>query len=278
MAYVLSSELSYDMLWLSASLCSYMDKPRSSWSGFMQHAFSTSDRSYSRSDVFLLPIIDLQPSDESCIYSTLLFVQQQTAALNLVTPCITFNQPLWHKETCIISEKKLNIVCRLGGFHTLMSFVGSIGMMMSGSGLEEALAEAYAKNTVPHIMSGKAYSRALRGNFLVEAAVMNLLLKMVVPEDSRTLGESTNSDDEISTLSMIEEAINDLLEGRSSIEQVATMPLFKDLETKLESMEELLRSKSRTSRLWIKYLDYIAIVKMFIREERSGDWLLLCLQ
>ena len=142
--------------------------------------------------------------------------------------------------------------------------MGSIEMMMSGSGLEEALAEVYAKNTVPHIMSGKAYSRALRGHFLVEAAVMNCLLKMVVPEDGRTPGESTNSDDEVSTL----------LEGRSSIEQVATMPLFKDLETKLESMKELLRSKSRTARLWIKYLDYIAIVKMFIRAERSGDWLL----
>ena len=64
MAYVLPSELSYDMLWHSAALFSSMDKPRPSWSGFMQHA--TSDRSYSRSDVFLLPIIDLQASDESC--------------------------------------------------------------------------------------------------------------------------------------------------------------------------------------------------------------------
>ena len=27
----------------------------------------------------------------------------------------------------------MNIVCRLGGFHTMMSFMGSIGSMMKGS-------------------------------------------------------------------------------------------------------------------------------------------------
>lgn len=33
----------------------------------------------------------------------------------------------------------MNIVCRPGGFHTMMSFMGSIGFMMKGSGVEEAL-------------------------------------------------------------------------------------------------------------------------------------------
>ncbi len=37
----------------------------------------------------------------------------------------------------------MNIVCRLGGFHTMMSFMGSIGTMMKGSGLEEALGTVY---------------------------------------------------------------------------------------------------------------------------------------
>ena len=45
-----------------------------------------------------------------------------------------------------------------------MSFLGSytsIGSMMKGSGLEEALEKVYGSNAVNHIILGKAYARAL---------------------------------------------------------------------------------------------------------------------
>ena len=65
--------------------------------------------------------------------------------LNVPTPCITFDQPLWLKAVEIIKAKAMNIVCRLVGFHTLMSFLGSTGSMMKGSGLEEALEKVYGQ-------------------------------------------------------------------------------------------------------------------------------------
>ena len=135
----------------------------------MQHAFSSCNGSTSKSEVLLLPIIDLSPSDESCTYSTLIYIQRQTERLDIPTPCITFDQPLWIRAAEIIKAKLLNIVCRHGGFHTMMSFMGSIGSMMKGSGLEEALETVYGPNAVAHMISGKAISRALRGHFLVEA-------------------------------------------------------------------------------------------------------------
>ena len=55
----------------------------------------------------------------------------------------------------IIEEKSMNIVCRLGGFHLLMSFLGSIGTLMNGSGLDEILEQVYATNVVPHIQPRK---------------------------------------------------------------------------------------------------------------------------
>ena len=45
----------------------------------------------------MLPIIDLDPSDMSCIYSTLLFVIKQAGELNIPTPIFTFDQRLWLK-------------------------------------------------------------------------------------------------------------------------------------------------------------------------------------
>ena len=120
-----------------------------------------------------MPIVDLNPSDETCIYSTLAYIQKQAEHLSIPTVCITFDQPLWLKAVEIITERSLSIVCRLGGFHTMMSFLGSIGAMMKGSGLEDALEQVYGHNIITQMMTGKAVLRVLHGHFLVESALVS---------------------------------------------------------------------------------------------------------
>ena len=93
-------------------------------------------------------IVDFNLSNKTCIYSTLTYIQNQAERLNIPTPCVTFDQYLWIKAVEIIKSKSMNIVCRLGGFHTMMSFIASIGSVMKGSGLEEALERAYGPNAV----------------------------------------------------------------------------------------------------------------------------------
>ena len=98
----------YDILWLSGWLLSSKEIRHPNWSGFMQHALSART-GYSKSTVLMLPIIDLQPSDPTCIYSTLKFIESQARNLGVISHCITFDQPLWYKATAIIHEMKLNI-------------------------------------------------------------------------------------------------------------------------------------------------------------------------
>ena len=133
---ILSSEVSYNLLWQCNCFFNASTNPQPNWSGFMQemtHSYSTQRKD----SIKLLPIIDLNPSDENCIFSTLLFIIDQAKKFKVETPCVTFDQPLWLKATGIIKEAKLDIFCRLGGFHTMMSFLGSIGELMKGSGLED---------------------------------------------------------------------------------------------------------------------------------------------
>ena len=85
-----------------------------------------------------------------------------------IAPCVTFEQPLWIKVLEIVVSMKLNIAIRLRGFHTMLSFLGSIGHLIEGSYLKRLFEAFYTKNTVPHIMSGKAVSRALRAHLLVD--------------------------------------------------------------------------------------------------------------
>ena len=98
-------------------------------------------------------MINLDQCDPLCIYSTLRYVVSQARFYN-VTPVLTFDRPLYRKALTIIQShpngtELYQIVFRLGGFHMQMSFLGSIGHLMAGSGLQElpVLEVVYARNT-----------------------------------------------------------------------------------------------------------------------------------
>ena len=157
---------SLDQLWLATW---FLNVPGPSWNGFMQSVFSNqihheAGNFRSKASVLFLPMIDLPSSNESCLYSTLRFVASQGRTYGL-TPVLTFDQPLWWKSMKILKSNTTNelssIVLKLGGFHLMMSFVGCIGHLMEGSGLKEVLELVYATGAVPHILSGKAISRAV---------------------------------------------------------------------------------------------------------------------
>ena len=136
------------------------------WPVFMQNISQGVHQG--KAKIVILPIIDLNSSHYSCIYSTLLIVQDQARQLDIKTPCLTSDQPLWQKAQEIVVTKLLDFIILLGGFHTLMSFIGSIGHFMQGLGLSEALGTIYGENTVNKMLSGKSITRALRGLFLTE--------------------------------------------------------------------------------------------------------------
>ena len=128
----------YDVIWHSGWIFNSQRHPRPNWSGLMQQSVYKIVVEFQYSNVLIFPIIDLPPTDLTCICSTLLFIQSQAKKMNILTPCAAFDQPLWYKASGIIAKKKLNI-CHLGRFHTPMSFLSAIGEMMSGSGIEEIL-------------------------------------------------------------------------------------------------------------------------------------------
>ena len=89
-------DVQLDLLWHVSKFTSNVAlETRPGWSGYMT---DVSKGDYpGQSIVHMLPIIDLDPTDMSCIYSTLLFVIKQAEELNIPTPILTFDQPLWLK-------------------------------------------------------------------------------------------------------------------------------------------------------------------------------------
>ena len=79
----------------------------------------------------------------------------------------------------------------------LMSFLGSMGAVMKCSGLEEALSTIYGTNTVDHIFSGKAISKAIRAHILVESALTTKLLRNVFPAEYNFIQDNSTPDGDL---------------------------------------------------------------------------------
>jgi len=54
------------------------------------------------SNITLLPIIDMNPSDNTCMHSVLCFVESEAMLLNIDKACVAFDQPLWVEAVEIV--------------------------------------------------------------------------------------------------------------------------------------------------------------------------------
>ena len=91
--------LELDLLWQA---CWLLRPHRPSWYGVMHMVHQGSFPG--QSSVLFMPMKDMNPSDKTCIYSTLHYICAE-AERNKTTPVLTFDQPLWWKALSIISSE-----------------------------------------------------------------------------------------------------------------------------------------------------------------------------
>ena len=150
--------------------CTWLFKPkRPLWNCFMQMVYAGSHPG--ESSVVFMPMTDLKASDETCVFSTMHFIVFLAKKCN-ADPILTFDQPLYQKTYEMQGKESENsdlkgIVLRPGGLHICMNFLGSSGHFMSSSGLREVLETIYGSDTVPHMLSNSAISRASRVYLIV---------------------------------------------------------------------------------------------------------------
>ena len=172
-------------------------------------------------------------------------------------PC---DQPLWLKARHIIShESQLqHAVLILGPFHTLMSFLGTMGHIMKDSGLRTLLELVYGPNTVSHMLIGKAYERAMRGHFLVDAA-LNATLVMKACEHEG-----------------IQKEIDRALQKFDQVLQSTETELGTEVEA-IVSIERSLRDvkdqiqQSPNGKLWVQYMEMMDILRSALRGQRTSQ-------
>jgi hypothetical protein len=170
-----------NLLWKTSIL---FGEPRPSWSGFQQLVQKGS--SPGKCSMIYFPFINDSASKPGTLHTALHHFANHSDKHYQPNKCsATYDQPLYQKVLDMLENEPdsspiKNVVPRLGGLHSIMSFLGSIGHIMAGSGISEILSIIYAENTVDHMLSGKALARSLRGHITLASNVYGLLLKEIL--------------------------------------------------------------------------------------------------
>lgn len=205
------------------------------WSGYMERIHA--QKSYDTSKIIPLSFLNHLPSNYDTIFTVLVQAADYSKKFKQDTMFVTFDQPLWQKSREILASvdpkndpyNLSSVIVRLGGFHLLMSFLGSVGNIMDGSGLKEALSEIYAEKSVEKALLGHAYARAIRGHFLVQIALTNKIFSLF----NLTATENTRLDMLLQDLKLQPERFVDKLKK----------PEFRELKKKFVELLDLIKTK-----------------------------------
>ena len=132
-----------------------------------------------RTQVAYLPLIDSIPSSPSTMYTAMLRSLQVCERLGQHFAVMTADMQLYKVAVHIMWENEIdfrNLHLRLGGMHLLMSYIGCIGSLMAGSGLEEILGAAFAG--VPKLLSGKKFPQNVRALRLLTEELLRPVFEM----------------------------------------------------------------------------------------------------
>lgn len=170
-----------DMLWLYSK--NYFPSVTKGWMSFREKHSAAYD--YSTSVVVPMRFATAQSSNFNTLFTVLIEAATKAKEYNQRFTIVTFDQPLFWKATMIIlsvdpdndPHNLRSVFVRLGGFHSLMSFLGTTSYLMEGCGLSEAFKVIFAENAVDAILSGHAFARSIRGHILNLVALCTHIFK-----------------------------------------------------------------------------------------------------
>ena len=147
------------------------------------------------------PLIDMTPSDPDTMLTAMIEAEKKTHATGQKYTIFTTDQQLYRVVLAIMwvyPERFKYFIPRLGGMHTLMNFVGSVGTLMTNTGLEELMQAAFGG--VQKMLTGKNFPQNVRAlRMTVETLLRELLIEncdtfeelMAILEERASLNRTT---------------------------------------------------------------------------------------
>ncbi len=150
------------------------------FNGYNTAASREQDRSpKQKTNAVYLPLIDMTPSDPDTMMTAMTRAQQITLKTGQEFVVFTCDLQLYRVALYVIwayPEQFSNVIMRLGGMHSLMSFVGSIGALMAETGLNESMASVFGG--VSKMLSGKKFPQNVRAMRMVAEEILRKVVRI----------------------------------------------------------------------------------------------------
>ncbi|CAK6977842.1 Hypothetical predicted protein [Scomber scombrus] len=227
-----------DTLWAAGWMIKAKDPKfqHSNWNGWMKRIHV--DDAKLSTQMNFLPVIEGDPNNQRTIFTT--FKECMRLSGDKVT-IVTFDLPIWLKAMDIMKQENLPVIPRLGGFHLLKSYLGSLGNIVADSGLLELIHLIYpGSTTASHILNGGCFDKAIRAHLLIDAAIYQHIMKHAFTEEE--LGEM---------MTFMENVANGKMGARH------TAPIVTVFEERFEETYKRLAEGGRTPALWCSTITWL---------------------
>ena len=227
-----------DLIWQLARLKKKSDAEQliPAWSGFNS---ILSEKNMHVAAIRYMPFLRASPTDFSTIYTILCNLVDVCDKIGQQHILVTADMAIYSKAQEILWNKPayLNgrVTMRVGGMHTTMALLASLGKLFGDGGLLSLLTESsvYAEATARQMLQGTQFSRGIRGIKLVYEALFRTFFTSMIAWLRR-------SDRPLDT-GVIEEKFLDLQHNCSVNDAEATINIAHELmDDHLKDVAELI--------------------------------------
>ena len=276
---------STDALWVFARLCPekmfqvdlFRDPKQQTVPGWSAFNALVCVNKVDESSIGYCPLIKASPTEYSTIYTVMLTIQKHMSKLNQKMSVLTFDEAIYSKAKEIqwkCGDQFDDVILRMGGFHIALNFLGVIGHLYEGSGIEDIFIEAglYGSNTVCRFLKGKMYNRGVRAHKLLFEALMRLQWRafcdwigdQIYEVDTETCNASLENMQEA-----LKNKDSDMISQCFDEMQTVLSDKVSNFHHKFISQQ---RESSDTFAFWIDYINMVMLLLDYIRAEREGQW------
>ena len=239
------------------------------WSGF--NAIQ-SERNLPPVSIRYMPFLRASPTE----LSILMKLVEVSAALGQNHILVTADMAIYSKAVEILWNKPQaldgKVTMRLGGMHTVMAFIASIGQLFSDSGLLSLLVESgiYAEASARQMLQGKQYARGVRGIKIVFEAMMRSFYSAFLTW-LRQSGRQLPPDDTTERFHDFQRAFS---VGNNDSVRTLSQELCEDHIPKIAEDMDIFRAEGRahsaTFQHWDDFVSAAQILLHLLRAERDG--------
>ena len=251
------------------------DKP--AFPGYKGFCATISPNKIGKTEIGYMPFLQLPLTSEAVVAEALQICIRTSSQVGSEYTVVTQDLAIYEISYGLrrkAPDKYKGLILRLGGFHLLMNFMGSIGKLMADSGLKEIFVKSklLLEGTANKVLSGHGYYQALNAHLAVYESLHMLWWDEF---EKWCLDQEPAADLEV--LFEIGKLLKELLENIHK-DQQEPYEITKNIDAKLSKARSLMeefksaRQDKKTHKLWSMYLEMCEIMLRFLHAERDGIW------